>query len=89
MRGMDFNINARDRSGPGPGFDSARNRARAFNGELDQTARSLNLTALAAGAFTLTAVAEFGHCVNPVINDVSTLSICLTRSASASKICSA
>ena len=75
MRDLEYNINARDRSGPG--FDSARNRARAFNGELDRTAQSLNLTALAArafaGAFTLTAVAEFGRYVNTVINDVSTL----------------
>ena len=75
MRDLEYNINARDRSGPG--FDSARNRARAFNGELDRTAQSFNLTALAArafaGAFTLTAVAEFGRYVNTVIDDVSTL----------------
>lgn len=75
MRDLEYNINARDRSGPA--FDSARNRARAFSGELDQTARSYRLMEVAArgfaAGFTLTAVAEFGQYVKTVIGDVSTL----------------
>ena len=75
MRDLEFGIKANDRTQTA--FESAEARAKRFNGELDKIGSAYGMASTAAkafaGAFALTAVAQFGSLVRDVIGEAADL----------------